>query len=108
MSIKQSWKVNFRTLWIGQFMAIASLKVIVPFLPFYLEQIGAIDMRSTLVWSGFALAAPAMSYCLVSPFWGKFGDHFGRKWMVVRAMFGLSLSVCLMAVVQTPLQFFRL
>jgi DHA1 family multidrug resistance protein-like MFS transporter len=108
MSTEQSWKVNFIILWIGQFVAIASLKVLVPFLPFYLERIGTIDMRSTLVWSGWALAAPAISYCLVSPLWGKFGDRLGRKWMVIRAMCGLSLSVCLMAIVQTPFQFFRL
>ena len=44
---------------------------------------------------------------LASPVWGKLGDRWGRKWMVIRAIFGLGLIVCLMALAQTPLQFFR-
>lgn len=105
---EHSWKFTFRALWLGQFISIAGLKVLVPFLPFYIEQLGTTEVRSTQLWSGLALAAPAMSYCLVSPFWGKFGDRLGRKWMVVRAISGLALSLCIMAIAQTPFQFFRL
>lgn len=102
------WRTNLRVLWSGQFFAIAGLTVMVPLLPFYLEQLGASDPQSVRFWTGLALAAPALSLGLASPFWGKLGDRWGRKWMVVRALFGLGLSLCGMALVQTPLQFFRL
>lgn len=102
------WRTNFRVLWCGQFFAIAGLTVMVPLLPFYLEQLGASDPQSVRFWTGLALAAPAFSLGLASPLWGKLGDRWGRKWMVVRALFGLGVSVCCMGVVQTPLQFFRL
>ena len=99
------WKRNFTILWSGQFLAIAGLTLLVPFLPFYMEELGAKTMQSKQLWSGMALAAPAVSSAIASPLWGKLGDRFGRKLMVVRALFGLSLCLCLMAVVSSPIQF---
>ncbi|KAB7706225.1 MFS transporter [Bacillus aerolatus] len=99
------WKRNFFILWGGQFMAIAGLTVLVPLLPFYMEELGVKTMQSNQLWSGISLAAPAVSSAIASPFWGKLGDRFGRKLMVVRALFGLSACLFLMAIVTSPLQF---
>jgi len=100
------WQVNFRILWSGRFLASAGLTGISPFIPFYMESLGAGDERSVLTWSGFALAAPAVSYALTTPLWGKVSDRWSRKWMVVRALFGLALSMLLMGIAATPFQFF--
>lgn len=100
------WRTSFRILWGGQFFTIAGLMGITPFLPFYMQQLGVDDTQTNLLWSGVALAAPALSYALTAPLWGKLGDSWSRKWMVVRSLLGLSISLLLMGVAQTPVQFF--
>jgi len=97
-------RLNFRVLWTGQLLAIAGLTVMVPFLPFYMEDLGVHGAEARL-WSGLALAAPAVTLLVAAPLWGRLGDHVGRKWMMVRALAGLALSLVLMGFAATPLQF---
>ncbi|WP_082311116.1 MFS transporter [Paenibacillus sp. FJAT-27812] len=101
-----SWRKNARILWGGRFLTSMGLTGISPFIPYYLENLGENSPENVLLWTGLALSAPAVSYALLTPFWGKLGDRWSRKWMVVRALLGLAMSMCLMAVAQTPLQFF--
>ena len=96
---------NFRLLWSGQFLALAGLTVIVPLLPIYMRELGAVGQGENSFWSGFALAAPAIASLICAPLWGKVGDRWGRKWMVVRALLGLGVCLALMGLVQSPWQF---
>jgi MFS transporter, DHA1 family, staphyloferrin B biosynthesis exporter len=97
---------NFQMLWMGQFFSICSLTVMVPLLPFYLTELGAVTTEENRLWTGMSLAAPAVTLSLFSPVWGKYGDRFGKKWMVVRALIGIAASLGLMGLAQTPMQFF--
>ena len=99
------WQRSLAALWASQFCVTAGLTVIVPLLPFYMETLGATDPADNRFWSGLALAAPALPLMLAAPLWGRLGDRYGRKWMVVRAVFGIAASVLLMGFAQTPLQF---
>lgn len=94
----------FAVLWLGQFCAIAGLTVVVPLLPFYLAGLRT-PAQDVPWWTAVALAAPAVTQMLTGPLWGSVGDRFGRKAMVVRAQAGLALSIALMALVATPVQF---
>ncbi|HGH5479632.1 TPA: MFS transporter, partial [Staphylococcus pseudintermedius] len=85
MIIEQTWRRNFRTLWLGQFMAIAGLTVLVPLLPIYIASLKQLNVFEIQLWSGIAIAAPAITTMLASPLWGKLGDRLSRKWMVLRA-----------------------
>jgi MFS family permease len=100
------WNRNFGTLWTGQFLVTAGLTVVVPLLPFYMTQLGAVSTETNMLWSGLSLAAPAIPLTLAAPFWGRLGDRYGRKLMVVRALFGIAFSMILMSLARTPLQFF--
>lgn len=91
-------------LWLGQFVAIAGLTVVVPLLPFYLADLGA-DPDEVPWWTAIMLAAPALAQMLTGPLWGWVGDRYGRKVMVVRAQAGLTLAVGLMAVAGSPVVF---
>lgn len=104
------WRRNFWILWMGQFVATAGLTVMVPLLPLYMEELGARGAEANRWWTGICLAAPAVTLFLASPLWGRIGDQWGRKWMVVRALFGLSVCMGLMGAAQSPVQFllFRL
>lgn len=105
MNSLNGWILNLRILWVGEFLATAGLTVMVPFLPFYMEELGASSQSANQFWSGLTLAAPAFTLGLASPLWGRLGDRWGRKWMVVRALFGLAVSMVLMSVATTPIQF---
>ncbi|MBF0840645.1 MULTISPECIES: staphyloferrin B export MFS transporter [Mammaliicoccus] len=103
---KQSiWRSNFRILWLSQFMTIAGLTVLVPLLPIYMSSLQKLSVVEVQLWSGIAIAAPAVTTMLVSPLWGKLGDKVSRKWMILRALFGLVICLFLMALCTTPLQF---
>lgn len=95
----------FRLLWLGQFLTTAGLTVVVPFAPLYLTQLGALDTQENALWTGLALAAPAPLLFAMGPVWGRCGDRFGRKWMVLRALAGIALSLLMMGLAQTPAQF---
>lgn len=94
----------FAALWLGQFVSVAGLTVVVPLLPFYLAELGTAPGRVPW-WTGVSLAAPAVTQVLAGPLWGWVGDRYGRKPMVVRALAGLAVSVGLMALAVTPAQF---
>lgn len=94
----------FAILWLGQFVAIGGLTVVVPLLPFYLADLGTAP-DDIAWWTAITLAAPAVAQMLTGPVWGWVGDRYGRKAMVVRAQGGLALSVALMALADTPAEF---
>jgi MFS family permease len=104
MTAMDSSRQNLRVLWTGQLLAITGLTVMVPFLPFHMEALGA-SGAATGLWSGLALAAPAVVLMVAAPLWGRLGDRIGRKWMMVRALGGLAMSLVLMGLATTPLQF---
>lgn len=97
---------NLRVLWLGQFLVTAGLTVIVPLLPFYLEELGCLDARDNHFWTGWTLAAPALPLVIMAPVWGRLGDRFGRKAMVVRALLGIALAVVAMALARSAFELF--
>ncbi|MDQ6421980.1 MFS transporter [Paenibacillus sp. LHD-117] len=106
MSGAADWKRSLRLLWGAHFLSTASLTAIAPFLPMYMEEMGG--KEDALLWSGLALAVPALSYALTAPLWGKLGDRIGRKWMVVRASIGIAAVLAAMGFAQTPAQLLAL
>ncbi|KAA5838077.1 MFS transporter [Saccharopolyspora hirsuta] len=94
---------NLPLLWAGQFVNTAGLMMLVPIMPFYLEQIGTTGTARTQTWAGVAIAAPALALTVATPLWGRLGDRVGRKWMVVRALLGLAVAMVVMATATTPL-----
>jgi MFS family permease len=106
--VKDLLSVNksFQILWGGQFLAIASLTIMVPLLSLYMTELGALTIEENRLWTGLSLAAPALTFILFSPLWGRMGDRWGRKWMVIRALFGIGLCLILMGFAETPFQFF--
>lgn len=94
----------YQVLWLGQFSAVAGLTVVVPLLPFYLSGLG-VPEQEVPWWTAVALAAPAITQMIMAPLWGRIGDRYGRKAMVVRAHAGLALSVGLMVLADTPGEF---
>jgi DHA1 family multidrug resistance protein-like MFS transporter len=68
------------------------MNLVVPFLPFFVRELGVREESDVALWSGVAFAATFLSAFVATPFWGTLGDRYGRKAMVVRAIFGLAVS----------------
>lgn len=79
------------------FLAAVSWQQVLPFLSFFLKDLGA--GKNVVVWTCGVFAAQAFAFMLAMPLWGKLADTVGRKPMIVRAglclagiYFGMSLS----------------
>ncbi len=89
-----------RTLWsmVGiQFMMSLALTAIAPVLPIFLPQIGVTSEASIALWAGLLTSCNFLIAAFVSPIWGRLGDRFGRKLMVLRSSFAICVFTGLMA-----------
>jgi DHA1 family multidrug resistance protein-like MFS transporter len=98
------WRKNLYVLWGTQFLAMAGMNLVIPFLPFYIRQVGVTDPESLARWSGLVFAGPFCLSFVATPVWGSLGDRYGRKLMVVRALVGLALSQLLIGFAQDVIQ----
>jgi len=85
-----SWKENLRVAWFGSFLTGASISLVVPFMPIFVEQLG-IEQNQVAFYAGLAISVSAVSAALVSPIWGILADKYGRKPMMIRA--GLAMTI---------------
>lgn len=76
----------------SQFVAMVGMSMVVPFLPFYIRELGVTNPDELEHWSGIVFSGPFILSFLLTPVWGVLGDRFGKKKMVLRAIFGLAVS----------------
>ncbi|MGF9821106.1 MFS transporter [Brevibacillus agri] len=104
VSTVEKWRRNLFILCAGQFLTMASLSCVTPFLPLYLQEMGVSDHGEVLWWTGAIYVANLLTAFLFSPLWGKLADRHGRKLMIVRSGFGLAVTITLMGFVTSPVQ----
>jgi DHA1 family multidrug resistance protein-like MFS transporter len=97
------WKINLIVLWIGQFLVMSGMTMIIPFLPFYLQELGIHDPRNVALWASWIFAANFVTAFLFQPLWGGLSDRFGRKVMLLRSGFGMAVVMLLMGFAHTAL-----
>ena len=101
--IVQQWKLNLIILWIGNFLVMAGMTMVVPFLALYLQdEIGLTDTHQIGVWSGIIFAGNFVTSFFSQPIWGKFADKYGRKVMLLRSGFGMAIVTVLMGFATSP------
>lgn len=105
---KPTWRRNLRVLTIAQFLAITGMGIVLPFIPFFVRELGVTDRAAVERWSGLIFSGPFLAAGLLSPVWGHFGDRYGHRIMVVRAIIALAVVNFALVLVQTPLQFWLL
>lgn len=98
------WKTNLAILWVGQFMVMAGMTMIVPFLPLYIQELGITDKDSAAIWAGVIFAGNFLTAFIFQPFWGKMADRYGRKMMLLRSGFGMAIVMVLMGQASTVWQ----
>lgn len=100
-----SWKDNLRIAWFGCFLTGASISLVVPFMPIFVEQLG-IEGDQVAFYSGLAISVSAISVAFVSPIWGILADKYGRKPMMIRA--GLAMTITMGGLAFVPNVFWLL
>lgn len=109
MLVMEQWKRNLTILCIALFLVMAAWSSIIPFLPMYLKQdLGVLDDKAVKLWTGVIYGASFLSMMIVSPFWGKLGDRYGRKIMIIRSGLGLGTVILLMGLARSPGQLLAL
>ncbi|MDQ3019599.1 MAG: MFS transporter [Bacteroidota bacterium] len=86
------WRKNLYSIWVAQFVAMVGMSMVIPFLPFYIRELGVTNQKELEYWSGIVFSGPFILSFLLTPIWGVLGDKFGKKSMVLRAIFGLAIS----------------
>lgn len=93
------WKRNLILIWFAELIALSGFSVVMPFLPYYVQDLGITDLKLVSYWSGILTSSQMISMSLMAPVWGALSDRYGRKVMVVRAMFGGAVIIGLMGFV---------
>ncbi len=96
------------TLWVMvgiQFVMTLSFTVLSPILPLFLPQLGVHDPSAIDLWTGILTSVTSFVAAFVSPLWGRLADRRGRKLMLLRSSFAISLFTALMGLSQTVWQF---
>lgn len=79
-----------------------------PFLPFYIAELGTTDVGEITLWTGLILGATPTVTAISAPLWGRVGDKYGNKLLVIRSLTAFILTKAAMAFVTAPWQLFAL
>ena len=102
------WNTTLYAVWAGQLLALIGFSSRVPFLPFYLDDLGVSDVSGQALWSGAINAAGAAAMAITAPIWGLLADRYGRKPMLLRGLFGGAVVVVMMGFASSPWQLLAL
>ncbi|WP_199622252.1 MFS transporter [Paenibacillus alkalitolerans] len=93
----ERWKINLAVLWFGQFLVMSGMTMIIPFLSLYIqEDLGVTDPKAVAWWANAIFASNFLTAFIFQPLWGGLADRYGRKIMLLRSGFGMSLVFLLM------------
>ncbi|MDH8677477.1 MFS transporter [Fusibacter bizertensis] len=87
------WKINLYILWISQVISLTSFGFGLPFIPFFIQELGVTDPGQLKIFTGVLSLAPAITMAIMSPIWGILSDRFGQKLMIQRAMFAAVIII---------------
>ncbi len=84
----------------AQLFSIIGFAFSLPFLPFYIRELGVTEERLVPYWAGILAASASLVMVFFSPLWGWIADRYGRKPMVTRAMFAGAVITFAMGLVE--------
>ncbi len=107
MDAKQSQR-NIYTAAVAGCIGFTGFTLVMPFLPLYIAELGTTDLGEIAMWTGLTLGATPTVTAIVAPLWGRVGDRYGSKVLVIRSLAAFILTKAAMAFVTAPWQLFAL
>ncbi|WP_062109449.1 MFS transporter [Bacillus niameyensis] len=101
-------KRNLLIMWICNFIIAASMTMVTPFISLYIESFGDFSEEYVQRWAGLVFAVTFLSAFLFSPLWGKIGDKYGFKPILLLTGYGIAASVFVMGLVDNVMGLFLL
>src|SRR5699024_10926016 len=89
-------KRNVSIIWITNFFIAGSMTMLLPFISLYFNTFGNFSTEYVQKWSGFIFSITFLTAFLFAPIWGRIGDKYGRKKVLIVSATGLGISVLLM------------
>ncbi len=86
----------------------AGFTLVMPFLPLYIRELGVTDVADIALWTGLTLGATPAVTAISAPLWGRVGDRFGSKVLVIRSLGAFVVTKAAMGLVTAPWQLFAL
>ncbi len=87
----QLWRRNLYAVWFTQLFSLIGFGFGLPFIPFYIQEMGITDPVALKFWTGLLTAMPGVALAVMAPVWGYLADKFGKKLMLARAMMGAAI-----------------
>jgi len=91
----ESWRRNLYAIFLAEFIVIMGFSFVNPFMPLFIQELGAFTNQQAAFWAGMATSASGIAMFFSAPLWGIVADRWGRKPMVLRAMFGAGVVLAL-------------
>ncbi len=90
------WRRNLYVLSACLFLVMVAMSMVMPFLPLFIQhELGVHDQREVTAWAGVIFGANFLTAGLVSPIWGNLADKYGRKIMILRSGYFMSIIIAL-------------
>lgn len=83
-------------MWFANFFISASMTIILPFISLYIDSFGQYSEKYVQSWSGWIFSITFLTALIFAPIWGRIGDKYGRKKILIMSASGLAVSVLLM------------
>ncbi len=99
---------NVSIMWFANFFVAASMTMIMPFISLYIQTFGVESDAYIQKWSGLIFGITFVTAFFFSPIWGRFGDKYGRKNILIISASGLAVTVLLMGFANSVLELFIL
>lgn len=105
---EQRARRNLLIMWFANFFIAGSITMVLPFLSLYIEEFGDYSASYVQTWSGWVFGITFVTAFIFSPIWGRIGDRYGRKNILILSASGLALSVFLMGFANSVWELFFL
>lgn len=95
-------------MWIANFLVASSTTMIMPFLSLYINTMGDYSTAYVQKWAGLIFGITFLTAFFFSPIWGRVGDKYGYKPVLLITGFGISASLFFMGFMDSVHELFIL
>ncbi len=104
----ETWRRNQVAVTAASFVGFTGFTMVMPFLASYIQGLGVTDVGDVALWTGLTLGVTPAVSALCAPLWGRVGDRFGHKLLLLRALASSVVVMGLMAHAAKPWHLFAL